>query len=69
LFIEADPPELADIVTGRHPGRRSPAEITICDLTGTGALDTAIAAHAAAQLSETGTVIRAQHRPQSPLSR
>ena len=69
LFTEADPPELGEIVTGRHPGRRSPAEITLCDLTGTGALDTAIAAHAAARLSETGTVIRARHRPQSPLSR
>lgn len=66
LFAGVTPPELADIVTGRHPGRQSPAEITICELTGTGAQDTAIAAHAAELLCETGTVIRARHRPQSP---
>jgi len=65
-FTDAAPPELGDIITGRHPGRRSPAEITICDLAGTGAQDTAIAAHAADLLSETGTVIRARHRPQTP---
>ncbi|HCQ64956.1 MAG TPA: ornithine cyclodeaminase family protein [Rhodobacteraceae bacterium] len=59
LFTDEAPPELGDIVTGRRPGRRSPAEITICDLAGTGAQDTAIAAHAADLISETGTVIRA----------
>jgi ectoine utilization protein EutC len=35
--------ELGDVVSGRHPGRSSDGEITICDLTGTGAQDTAIA--------------------------
>ncbi|MDH3450798.1 MAG: cyclodeaminase [Gammaproteobacteria bacterium] len=36
-------PELGDVVAGKHPGRRSADEITLCDLTGTGAQDTAIA--------------------------
>ncbi len=53
------PPELGQIVSGTHPGRRSPADITICDLTGTGAQDTAVAAHVASLLGATGTVIRA----------
>ena len=39
------PPELGEIIAGRR-GRTSEAEITICDLTGTGAQDTAIAVHA-----------------------
>lgn len=69
LFVDVTPPELGDIVTGRHRGRGSPAEITICDLIGTGALDTAIVAHAAARINETGTVIRARHRPQPPIYR
>ena len=51
--------EVREIVAGLRPGRASPAEITICDLAGTGAQDTAIADHAAALLGETGTVMRA----------
>ncbi len=35
--------ELGEITAGRHPGRQSEAQITICDLTGTGVQDTAIA--------------------------
>ena len=38
--------ELGDICAGRSPGRVSDSEITICDLTGTGVQDTAIATHA-----------------------
>jgi len=38
--------ELGAIVCGRAPGRLRDADITVCDLTGTGAQDTAIAAHA-----------------------
>jgi ectoine utilization protein EutC len=38
--------ELGEIVAGSKPGRRSPKEITVCDLTGTGVQDTAIAIHA-----------------------
>jgi len=36
--------ELGELVLGRAPGRRSDDEITVCDLTGTGVQDTAIAA-------------------------
>ena len=58
LLSEAVPPELGDIIEGRR-GRTSEAEITICDLTGTGAQDTAIATHAmkAAKMAGAGTVI------------
>ena len=40
------PPELGEIVAASHPGRVSDSQITICDLTGTGAQDTAIATYA-----------------------
>jgi ornithine cyclodeaminase len=40
------PPELGEVIAGRATGRRTSDEITICDLTGTGAQDTAIATHA-----------------------
>lgn len=53
------PPELSDIIAGTKAGRRSAADVTICDLTGTGAQDTAIATHVKALLSGVGTVIRA----------
>lgn len=36
-------PELGGIVAGKAQGRRSPDDITVCDLTGTGVQDTAIA--------------------------
>jgi ectoine utilization protein EutC len=35
--------ELGDVVIGKHPGRTSAEQITICDLTGVGAQDAAIA--------------------------
>ena len=38
--------ELGQIVAGQRPGRASADEITVCDLTGTGVQDTAIATHA-----------------------
>lgn len=38
--------ELGEIVAGKKPGRQSDDEITVCDLTGTGVQDTAIATHA-----------------------
>jgi ornithine cyclodeaminase len=48
-------------VIGAKPGRISDDQITICDLTGTGAQDTAIAtlAHAAARAAGAGAVMRA----------
>ncbi|GAA6735135.1 ectoine utilization protein EutC [Thermus oshimai] len=44
--IKVDDPrivELGEVVLGRSPGRCSEAEITVCDLTGTGIQDTLIA--------------------------
>ncbi|EAQ03907.1 ornithine cyclodeaminase [Pseudooceanicola batsensis HTCC2597] len=51
--------ELGAVVAGRAQGRQSNRDITLCDLTGTGAQDTAIASHVAQLLagSPTGTVI------------
>ncbi|AYG69936.1 MULTISPECIES: ectoine utilization protein EutC [unclassified Rhizobium] len=40
---DADFPELGAIISGRAAGRRSLEAITLCDLTGTGVQDTAIA--------------------------
>lgn len=58
-LIAGDPPELGAIIAGQAPGRSDPRQVTICDLTGTGVQDTAIASHVAARLGEAGTVIRA----------
>lgn len=35
--------ELGDLISGRKPGRQTDTEVTICDLTGVGVQDTAIA--------------------------
>ncbi|WP_414473105.1 ectoine utilization protein EutC [Microvirga sp. M2] len=60
-LIEADRsfPELGQIIAGQAPGRTGPEEITLCDLTGTGVQDTAIAtlAHARAQAAGAGRSI------------
>jgi ectoine utilization protein EutC len=59
VWSGATPPELGEIIAGGHPGRRTEADITICDLTGTGAQDTAIATHVNAIPGVEGTVITA----------
>jgi ornithine cyclodeaminase len=46
LASDHKPDELGEIVAGLKPGRRSEEEVTVCDLTGTGVQDTAIATHA-----------------------
>lgn len=46
--------ELGDIVAGTARGRKSAEDITLCDLTGTGVQDTAIATFATARARETG---------------
>ncbi|MGE0846557.1 MAG: cyclodeaminase [Flavobacteriaceae bacterium] len=46
LWTGGTPPELGDVVAGKAVARRTDDDITICDLTGTGAQDTAIATHA-----------------------
>ncbi len=40
---ESDIYELGELTSGRVAGRRSLEDITVCDLTGTGVQDTAIA--------------------------
>ena len=59
LLVEVVPPELGQIITGAVAGRLDEDQITICDLTGTGAQDTAIATHArkAALADGAGTTI------------
>ncbi|EIM78245.1 ectoine utilization protein EutC [Nitratireductor aquibiodomus RA22] len=54
------PAELGEIVSGAKSGRTSDDQITICDLTGTGAQDTAIAtfARARALTAKAGTTIQ-----------
>ncbi len=43
VAADAHFPELGQIIAGQTPGRTQRDEVTICDLTGTGAQDTAIA--------------------------
>jgi ornithine cyclodeaminase len=59
VWSGAKPPELGEIIMGARQGRTSDAQVTICDLTGTGAQDTAIASFAvdAARRAGAGTVI------------
>jgi ornithine cyclodeaminase len=59
--FKAVPPELGEVLAGAKPGRRAESDITICDLTGTGAQDTAIATHAleVARKAGAGAVIQA----------
>lgn len=53
-FDEQAAIELGDVIAGRADGRRTSADVTVCDLTGTGAQDTAIAALAVARCIEQG---------------
>ncbi|SFP08538.1 ornithine cyclodeaminase [Ectopseudomonas composti] len=43
VAADADFAELGQVIAGQRPGRSGPEQITLCDLTGTGAQDTAIA--------------------------
>lgn len=43
VAADSDVTELGQIIAGQKPGRRSPGDITLADLTGTGVQDTAIA--------------------------
>jgi ornithine cyclodeaminase len=45
-LTDTTPPELGEIIAKSKLGRQSDSDITICDLTGTGAQDTAIANYA-----------------------
>ncbi|WP_029059187.1 cyclodeaminase [Stappia stellulata] len=65
LLLPETPAELGEVIAGTRAGRRAPSDVTICDLTGTGAQDTAIAAHVfavcrkAGQDERIGSVIQA----------
>jgi ornithine cyclodeaminase len=55
LIAEDDPIiEIGELTAGRQPGRQSEAQITVADLTGTGAQDTAIALLAYQKAREAG---------------
>jgi len=58
-LLDEDAPiaELGDLTSGRKPGRRGDDDVTVCDLTGTGVQDTAIAlaAYREAQARGLGT--------------
>jgi ectoine utilization protein EutC len=59
VWTKGTPPELGEIVAGARQGRTSDDQVTICDLTGTGAQDTAIATFAvdAARRAGVGSII------------
>ncbi len=46
--------ELGEMTSGRHPGRESGDQVTVCDLTGVGVQDTAIALLAAQKAKQKG---------------
>jgi ornithine cyclodeaminase len=50
---------LGELTTGKKQGRQSQAQLTVCDLTGTGVQDTAIAnlAYAAALRADLGLMV------------
>lgn len=52
-----EPPELGQVILVEVAGRRSAEEVTICDLTGTGVQDTAIATYALEATGGAGTLI------------
>lgn len=58
-------PELGEIAAGRASGRTSADDITVCDLTGTGAQDTAIAALALERVraARAGTIFQNDTTP------
>lgn len=43
FLADDEPPELGEVIAGAKSGRQAETDVTICDLTGTGAQDTAIA--------------------------
>jgi len=61
LMKGVTPPELGEVIAGTKPGRQSESDIANCDLTGTGAQDTAIATFAltAAKAAGAGNIIKA----------
>ncbi|WP_061238868.1 ectoine utilization protein EutC [Ectopseudomonas composti] len=54
VAADADFAELGQVIAGQRPGRTAPEQITLCDLTGTGAQDTAIASLAYQRARQAG---------------
>jgi ornithine cyclodeaminase len=54
VAADAQFPELGAVISGRASGRASPSAITVCDLTGTGVQDTAIATLARSRAAAAG---------------
>lgn len=52
--------ELGSVISGAHPGRTNQDQVTICDLTGTGAQDTAIASLAVERSRQLGAGVTIQ---------
>jgi ectoine utilization protein EutC len=59
MWTKGTPAELGDVIISKTPGRQSQNDITICDLTGTGVQDTAIATHVRARFSSAGMIVNA----------
>ncbi|MCW8843889.1 MAG: ornithine cyclodeaminase family protein, partial [Rhodobacteraceae bacterium] len=59
VWSKERPAELGQVIAGQKPGRRRETDVTICDLTGTGAQDTAIASFVRQKFASIGTVIEA----------
>lgn len=59
VWTGGPPAELGEVIAGKRAGRQAPEDITIADLTGTGAQDTAIASHVMQTIGDAGTLIRA----------
>lgn len=57
IWTKGAPVELGQVITGTVKGRASDEAITICDLTGTGAQDTAIACYVSKYFGTVGTTI------------
>jgi ectoine utilization protein EutC len=54
VAADAKVPELGQVIAGQHPGRWDERAITVCDLTGTGVQDTAIATLARRRAEQAG---------------
>ncbi|MCZ4307101.1 cyclodeaminase [Zoogloeaceae bacterium G21618-S1] len=54
VAADAQPAELGQVIAGQRPGRSRADEVTLCDLTGTGAQDTAIANFTYVRATERG---------------
>jgi ornithine cyclodeaminase len=59
IWTKGRPAELGEVIIGQKPGRQRTQDVTICDLTGTGVQDTAIATHVRARFPKAGTVLQA----------